>query len=129
MRKVAIVGVGLTRTGRRADISHQELAWEAVRAALDDAKISIDEIEAVVHGCMDNFDGISSPERFDSPALGCGRGFGKPLIKISTGGTTGISTALAAYYHVASGLYDVVLAFAIQKVSENVEAQQVLNTQ
>jgi acetyl-CoA C-acetyltransferase len=128
MRKVAIVGVGLTRTGRRADISHQELAWEAVRAALDDAKISIDEIEAVVHGCMDNFDGISSPERFDSPALGCGRGFGKPLIKISTGGTTGISTALAAYYHVASGLYDVVLAFAIQKVSENVEAQQVLNT-
>jgi len=128
MRKVAIVGVGLTKTGRRADASHQELAFEAVKNALDDTKIGIDDIDAVVYGTMDNFDGISSPERFDSPILGTGRGFGKPLMKISTGGTTGISTALAAYYHVASGIFDVVLAIGVQKVSENVEAQQALNT-
>lgn len=128
MRRVAIVGVGLTRTGRRWDVSHQDLAWEAIKKALDDTKIGIDDIEAVVYGTMDNFDGISSPERFDSPILGTGRGFGKPVMKISTGGTTGISTALAAYYHVASGLFDFVLAVCIQKVSENIEAQQVLNT-
>lgn len=128
MRKVAIIGVGLTKTGRRADVSHQELTWEAVKNALEDTNLSIDDIEAIAYGVMDNFDGISSPERFDSPSLGCGRGFGKPIMKISTGGTTGISTALAAYYHVASGICDVAMAVCVQKVSENIEAQQVLNT-
>lgn len=126
MRKVAIVGIGLTKTGRRADVCHQELVWEAVRKALDDSKLTIGEVEAVVYGTMDNFDGISCPERFDAGALGCG--VGKPLMKMTTGGTTGLSLALAAYYHVASGMYDVVMAVGAQKVSENVEAQQVLNT-
>jgi acetyl-CoA C-acetyltransferase len=128
MKKVAIIGVGLTKTGRRNDVTHQELVWEAVKSALNDAELEIDDIDAIIYGTMDNFDGISSPERFDSIALGCGRGNGKPLMKITTGGTTGISLALAAYYHIASGLYDTVLAVGVQKVGENVEAQQVLNT-
>jgi acetyl-CoA C-acetyltransferase len=128
MDKVAIIGVGLTKTGRRNDVSHQELAFEAIKTALKNCELDIDDIDAVVYGTMDNFDGISSPERFDSIALGCGRGRGKPMMKITTGGTTGMSLALTAYYHVASGLYDTVLAIGVQKVSENVEAQQVLNT-
>ena len=49
-------------------------------------------------------------------------------MKITTGGTTGGSTALAGYYHVASGLFDVVLAVASQRVGETLEAQLVLNT-
>jgi len=52
----------------------------------------------------------------------------RPLMKITTGGTTGGSTALAGYYHVASGLFDVVLAVASQRVGETLEAQLVLNT-
>ncbi len=128
MRKVAIVGVGLTKTGRRVDVTHPELAWEAVNAALNDSRLTIDDIEAIVYGTMDNFDGISCPERYDSDSMGGGRGFGKPIMKVSTGGTTGISLAHAAYYHVASGLYDIVMALGVQKVGENIEAQQVLNT-
>jgi acetyl-CoA C-acetyltransferase len=126
--KVSVVGVGLTKFGHRLDSTHPDLAWEATKKALDMAGIWIDDIDAVVYGTMDPFDGISSPERWDSVAYGAGRGSGKPLIKVTTGGTTGMSIALAAHALVASGKYDVVLATGVQKVSENMEAQQVLNT-
>jgi hypothetical protein len=39
-----------------------------------------------------------------------------------------MSIALLAHALAASGKYDVVLATGVQKVSENIEAQQVLNT-
>ncbi len=125
---VAVAGVGITRMGRRVDATHPELAWEAVRQALDMAGIWVDDVDVVVYGTMDPFDGILAPERWDSTAWGSGRGAGKPLLKVSTGGTTGMSIALAAYTLVASGKYDIALAVGVQKVSENVEAQQVLNT-
>jgi acetyl-CoA C-acetyltransferase len=51
-----------------------------------------------------------------------------PFLKLTTGGTTGGSVALGAYYHVTSGMFDVVLAVASQRVGETLEAQLVLNT-
>src|SRR3989304_298927 len=52
----------------------------------------------------------------------------RPLMKTPTGGTPGGSTALAGYYHVASGMFDAVLAVASQRVGETLEAQLVLKT-
>jgi len=46
-------------------------------------------------------------------------GFMKPIMKVTTGGTTGTSVAIAAYYHVASGLFDRVLAIGWEKNSES----------
>jgi len=92
------------------------------------AGIWVDDIQAVVYGTMDPFDGVHAPERWDSVALGAGRGAGKPIMKVTTGGTTGMSIALAAHALSASGKFDVVLGIGVQKVSENIEAQQVLNT-
>ena len=43
----------------------------------------------------------------------------KPIMKVSTGGTTGATVAIAAYYHVASGLFDRVLAIGFEKNSES----------
>jgi acetyl-CoA C-acetyltransferase len=126
--KVAVVGVGITKFGRRLDATHPDLAWEATKRALEMAGIWIDDVDAVVYGTMDPFDGVAAPERWDSAAYGAGRGAGKPIIKVTTGGTTGMSIALLAHALVASGKYDVVLATGVQKVSENIEAQQVLNT-
>ena len=64
--KVAVVGVGLTKMGRRYDANHSELAWEAVKNLLDSTGIWIDDVDAIVYGTMDPFDGIASPERWDS---------------------------------------------------------------
>jgi acetyl-CoA C-acetyltransferase len=128
-RRVAIVGVGLTRCSSwRRDVSYPELVYEATSAALQDAGITAEDVGAVVYGSMDPFDGVNAPEKWNVDACGAAGELGKPYMKISTGGTTGGSTALAAYYHVASGLYDTVLAVASQRVGESMEAQLVLNT-
>ena len=128
-RRVAIVGVGLTRCSSwRRDVAYPELVYEATSAALQDAGIAPADVDAVVYGCMDPFDGVNAPEKWNVDACAAAGVLGKPYLKISTGGTTGGSTALAGYYHVASGLYDVVLAVASQRVGETLEAQQVLNT-
>lgn len=128
-RRVAIVGVGLTRCSSwRKDVAYPELVYEATSAALQDAGITPDDVNAVVYGSMDPFDGVNAPEKWNVDACAAAGMLRKPYMKISTGGTTGGSTALAAYYHVASGLHDVVLAVASQRVGETLEAQLVLNT-
>ncbi len=123
--KVAVVGFGQTpfRT-KRKDKTHPELAFEAINAALNHAGLEMNDIEAVAYGSMDPFDGIYCPERWDATAVG----LEKPIMKISTGGTTGMTTALAAYEHVASGLFDLVMAVCVQRVGECIDAQPVLNT-
>ncbi len=128
-RPVAIAGVGLTRCSSwRRDVLYPELVYEATSAALQDAGITSKDVQAVVYGSMDPFDGVNAPEKWNVDACAAAGMLGTPYMKISTGGTTGGSTALAAYYHVASGLYDVVLAVASQRVGESIEAQLVLNT-
>ncbi len=128
-RRVAIVGVGLTRTSsHRTDVTYPELVYEAVSAALAQAGLEPAAIDAVAYGSMDPFDGVFAPERWNVEACVGAGAANLPLMKITTGGTTGGSTALAGYYHVASGLFDVVLAVASQRVGETLEAQLVLNT-
>jgi|Deesub1362A_J573_1020465.scaffolds.fasta_scaffold00063_160 acetyl-CoA C-acetyltransferase len=125
MRRAAVIGVGQTKfRTRRDDKTHPELTREAVSRALEHAGITMDDVDAFVFGTMDPFDGINCPDRWSSTAAG----FGKPFMKISTGGTTGLTTGIAAYQHVASGLFDVVVAVCTQRVGENVDAQPVLNT-
>ncbi len=128
-RRVAIVGVGLTKcSSHRKDVTYPELVHEAVSGALADAGVGFEQIDAVVYGCMDPFDGIFAPERWCVDSCVSAGFLNKPFLKITTGGTTGGSTALGAYYHVGSGMFDVVLAVASQRVGETIEAQLVLNT-
>ena len=116
-RAVAIVGVGQTKHGRRDDVTYRELVYEAVKAAIEDAGIAPGEIEAVVHGTMPSaMEGINAIHLHMSDALAA---FGKPLMRVATCGSVGISTAQAAFYHVASGLFDVVMAVGSEKMLEN----------
>jgi acetyl-CoA C-acetyltransferase len=128
-RRVAIVGVGLTKcSSHRKDVTYPELVHEAVSGALADAGVGFEQIDAVVYGSMDPFDGVFAPERWNVDSCVSAGFLNKPFLKITTGGTTGGSTALGAYYHVGSGMFDLVLAVASQRVGETIEAQLVLNT-
>jgi acetyl-CoA C-acetyltransferase len=128
-RRVAIVGVGLTKcSSHRRDVTYPELVHEAVTAALADANLKAKDIDAIVYGAMDPFDGVFAPERWNVDACASAGALNKPFIKLTTGGTTGGSVALGGYYHVTSGLFDVVLVVASQRVGETLEAQLVLNT-
>ena len=115
-RNVAISGVGQTRySSHREDVNQPELVHEAVSAALEDAGVTIDEVDAVVHGNMELFEMVHQPDLWHT--LGTGAA-GRSSYRLTTGGTTGSTLVCAADNLVASGLHDLVLAVGFEKLQE-----------
>jgi acetyl-CoA C-acetyltransferase len=124
--RVGIIGVGQSNfTARRNDASYPDLVREAVVLALNDAELAFDDIEAVVYSLSpDAMLGIGNAERTGVDAVGAKN---KKFLRINTGGATGISSVISAYYHVAAGICDVVLTAGADKVGECGDSQTVLN--
>jgi acetyl-CoA C-acetyltransferase len=116
-RNVAIISVGYNGrfVSKRPDINIPELIQPAVANAISKTKLKPEQIDAYVVGNMHTFEGVNQPHLWASDHFG---GAGKPVMRIATGGTTGASVFQAAYYHVASGLYDVVMAIGWEKHDE-----------
>jgi acetyl-CoA C-acetyltransferase len=116
-KRVAIVGTGQTHhKSHRPDVSGQELIQEAVQLALADAGLTISDIDAVVIGNMDHFEGINYVDCWSVDGSGA---FMKPIIKLTTGGTTGSTLAIGGYHLAASGLFEKVLIIGWEKNSES----------
>ncbi len=117
MIPVAVVGVGQTHhKTRRRDVSVGGLVREAVFRALEDAQMTMDDIDAVVLGkAPDLFEGIMKPELYLSDALGA---VGKPMFRVHTAGSVGGTTGIVAASHVQAGKHKRVLAVAFEKQSE-----------
>ncbi len=116
MADVAVAGIGYSKhVSKRRDVNIAEMVWEAVANAYADAAVKPKDIDAIVTGNMPAFEGVNMPELWGAGHWGA---YQKPLIRITTGGTTGGSVVHAAYYAVASGLYDTVLAIAFEKQSD-----------
>jgi acetyl-CoA C-acetyltransferase len=113
----AIVGVGQTHhKSRRHDVSFGGLVREAVFRALDDAQMTLSDIDAVVIGkAPDLFEGVMKPELYLSDALGA---VGKPMFRVHTAGSVGGTTAIVAASHVQARKHERVLAVAFEKQSE-----------
>jgi acetyl-CoA C-acetyltransferase len=114
-RRVAVVGAGMTKFVRRALETGKELSWEASRAALDSCDVKLADVDAVcLTSAPDAFDGVHMKGEYLSDGAGA---FGKPYIRTFVGGGSGVFTAIQAWYTVASGMADVVLAVAEEKMS------------
>ncbi|RLI27397.1 thiolase domain-containing protein, partial [Candidatus Bathyarchaeota archaeon] len=50
MRKVAIIGAGNSKFGNRSDVNIMELAFEAVKPALEDAEATAKDVEFMALG-------------------------------------------------------------------------------
>jgi acetyl-CoA C-acetyltransferase len=126
VRKVAIVGTGQTKHGKRPDASFPELVYDAANKALNDAGLQLEDIDAVVTGSMPApMEGVNAPHLYwgtDSAGAVL-----KPVIRVATCGTTGMSIAHSGYYHVASGLFDVVMVVGAEKQYEG-EPQGTMTT-
>jgi len=115
-RHVGIVGVGETKfSSHREDVNQPEMIHEAVRQALDDANITMNDVDCVVHGNMELFEMIHQPDLWHT--LGSGA-YGKDAFRLTTGGTTGGTLACAGDNLAASGMYDVVMAIGFEKLQE-----------
>jgi acetyl-CoA C-acetyltransferase len=114
----AVVGVGQTHhRAKREDVSMAGLCREAMDRALEDANLSLDDIDAIVVGkAPDLFEGVMMPELFLAEALGAA---GKPLLRVHTAGSVGGSTAIVAASLVQAGVHKKVLTVAFEKQSES----------
>ncbi|MBI4488934.1 MAG: thiolase domain-containing protein [Deltaproteobacteria bacterium] len=115
LRRVAIVGAGMTKFMRRALETPKELAWLAAKTALDSAEMKLEQIDCVVLGSApDAFDGLHMKGEYLSD--GCG-GWKKPYLRCYVGGGTGVYAVAQAFFQVASGLFDTALVVCEEKMS------------
>lgn len=118
-RQVAIASAGFSEhASKRSDVSMPELVHEAIEDCLSKVpSLELDDIDAYVNGNMPAFEGANIPELWMTDWMGARN---KPLMRVTTGGTTGGSVAIAGYYTVTAELpgIDTVLAIAFEQQSQ-----------
>jgi acetyl-CoA C-acetyltransferase len=118
-RQVAIASAGFSEhASKRSDVNMAELVNEAIQDCLKNVpSVEMNDIDAFVTGNMPAFEGANTPELWMTDWLGARN---KPLMRVTTGGTTGGTVAIAGYYNVAAGLpgVDTVLAIAFEQQSQ-----------
>ena len=105
----------MTRFVRRAEETGKELSLDRGARRPREAGIGLDRVDAVCLGSApDAFDGVH--RKGDYLADGAGA-WGKPFMRAYVGGGTGVFTPIQGWYTVASGMADVVLCVAEEKMS------------
>jgi acetyl-CoA C-acetyltransferase len=99
-RNVAVIGTGETVfRSHHPDKTYVDLAQEAVVAALRDANVEPDEIDAVVYSMAPTeFMGVNDADKW---AVDYTRAAGKPFMRIHTGGATGGSAFHGGWLNIA----------------------------
>jgi acetyl-CoA C-acetyltransferase len=112
---VAVVGAGMSLFMRRALETGKELSYYAASAALDSAGLRRQDVQAVVMATApDAFDGIHMKGEYLSDGAG---GWRKPYLRAYVGGGSGVFSIISGWSMVASGLFDIVLVVAEEKMS------------
>ena len=118
-RQVAIVSAGFSEhASKRSDVNMGELVSEAIEDCLKKVPgFEISDVDAYVNGNMPAFEGSNIPELWMTDWMGARN---KPLMRVTTGGTTGGSIAIVGYYTVTAGIpgIDTVLAVAFEQQSQ-----------
>ena len=116
MKKVYVIGAGMTLFRRHLLENGKELSFMAAKMALDsvDKGIKRSDIEHVVMGSApDAFDGIHM--KGENLLDGAG-GVNKPYVRVFNGGGTGVFGPIAGWWHVASGVSDVCMVVNEEKM-------------
>jgi acetyl-CoA C-acetyltransferase len=113
-KDVAVIGAGMTLFRRRLKETGKELSFLAAKMAMEEAGIEKKNIDMIVMGSApDAFDGIHM--KGENLLDGAG-GAGKPYVRVFNGGGTGVFAPIAGWWHVASGVADVCMVIAEEKM-------------
>jgi len=114
-RKVAVIGVGHSRFGMRSDATIQEIAFEAVKDAFEDAGIRQKDVELSVVGTA----GTRTYELMPAVPISEYVGFQeKGPLRVEAACATGSAAVHTAYVNVASGQVNVAMAIGVEKMCE-----------
>ena len=93
-RNVGIVAVGQTAySSHREDVNQPEMIHEAVKAALDQSGLTMNDVDCVVSGNMELFEMVHQPDLWHTLGMGTR---GKETLRVTTGGTTGAPLSIAS---------------------------------
>jgi acetyl-CoA C-acetyltransferase len=115
MTRVGVIGIGHGRFGRRSDATVQELAFEAFRAALADAGIDREAIDASVIGAVPEYHKQRSVAGVVQEYLGLNP---KPTWLTEVACASGSAAIRTAWMAIQSGLHGVVAVIGCQKMTE-----------
>ena len=115
MGRVAIIGVGQTPFVRGYPGSIRELAFDGFKDCMNDAQISIKDIDASIVCSAPEYDKQRSPSGVFAEYLGLTPQPTFYVESLCSSSTTGVKLA---YSMIKSGLHDVVTVIGFQKMSE-----------
>jgi acetyl-CoA C-acetyltransferase len=117
VRKVAVIGIGNSKFGVRQDVNISELAFEAVRPALEDASLEARHIPFVALGSVGA--GAWYEELLPAVVISeyCGM-TGAGLVRCEAACASGSAAFFTAYSAIASGHVDVAMAMGVEKMRE-----------
>jgi len=113
--RVAIIGVGQSAFVRGYPGSIRELAFEAFREAMEDAKLEAKDIDASIVASAPEYDRQRSPAGVIAEYLGL---IPQPTCYMETVCSSSTTGVIMAYSMIKAGLYDVVAVIGFQKMSE-----------
>ena len=119
MREVAIVGIGMTKFGELWDMSFREMGIQAGLMAMQDAKISAEEIDALYVGNMSA--GRYIEQEHVAALMADYSGLARdhiPAIRIEAAGASGGLALRQAYLAIASGMHDAVVVGGAEKMTD-----------
>lgn len=114
MDRTYVLGVGMTKFGKRPETTLEEMGVEALREALDDAQIDPKQIQAVY--CGHAYQGVSAGQRI-MVAFGFS---GIPVTNLENVCASGSCAIREAFFAVQAGRYDICLALGVEKLSTRV---------
>jgi len=115
MARVGIIGIGHGVFGRRSDATVQELAFEAFRAALEDAGIERKDLDASVIAAVPEYHKQRSVAGVVQEYLGLNP---KPTWLTEVACASGSAAVRTAAMAIKSGMHDVVAVIGCQKMTE-----------
>ncbi|MVT13879.1 MAG: thiolase domain-containing protein [Euryarchaeota archaeon] len=115
MKRVAIVGIGHSKFGKRMDVTINELAWEAVKQALDDSGLSQKDIDFYSVGNL----GFWSEELLPAVTIGEYCGLRAGSLKTEAACASGSAAIKVAYDSVLSGNSKIAMAIGVEKMYDS----------
>jgi len=119
MREVAVIGIGQTKFGELWDLSFREIGIQAGLAAVYDANVASEDIEALYVGNMSA--GRFIDQEHVAALIADYSGLARdhiPATRVEGAGASGAIAIRQGYFDVASGLHDIVVVGGAEKMTD-----------
>jgi acetyl-CoA C-acetyltransferase len=115
LKKVAVIGVGHSKVGVRKDVNLSELTYEAVKPALEDATVSMRDIDFVSFASVGGMYEEALPAVVAAEYSGL---TGAGLVRCEAACASGSAALYTSFLNVASGQSDLCMALGVEKMTE-----------